>query len=196
MEHYFSAKPRSKDRQQTISYSVTEMNFFFLTSSSVFSRTRVDLGTDLLIRECRVENPKLLDFGCGYGAIGVVLSRLYPQAKITMCDVNERALLLAKKNLLINDAKARLVKSNLFERLPEKFDSILTNPPHMAGKKLIFKMIEQSYGHLNKGGSLQLVAMNKKGGKDLAHRMHEVFGNVQVIGRQSGYKLYYSTKLL
>ena len=79
--------------------------------------------------------------------------------------------------------------------LKEKFDVILLNPPQTAGKKICFRMIEESKEHLNKGGSLQLVARHQKGGRSLQAKMEEVFGNVKVIARGSGYRIYYSELL-
>ncbi|MBR9699631.1 class I SAM-dependent methyltransferase [Candidatus Woesearchaeota archaeon] len=193
MEHYFSKQPKSSQKRKTLSYTVENLTFNFLTSSSVFSRNRIDKGTDLLIRESKIQGKeKILDLGCGYGAVGIVLAKVYPKAKIVMSDVNARAVVLAKKNCELNVCHADVLKSFLFDSINETFDIILSNPPQHAGKKLCFKLIEDSYTFLKKGGSLQLVARSKKGGKDLAKKMESVFGNVKILGRQSGYHIYYS----
>ena len=72
----------------------------------------------------------------------------------------------------------------------KKFDVILLNPPQHAGKDLCFRLIEQAKDHLTGKGSLQIVARHQKGGKPLKRKMGEVFGNVEVIGRGSGYQVY------
>jgi 16S rRNA (guanine1207-N2)-methyltransferase len=195
MEHYFSEKPLSKSVNNLILYTYKSKQFNFHTSSSVFSKKRVDKGTDLLIRESIIKNnAKILDIGCGYGVVGIVISNLYPDLTIIMSDINERALELAKKNLALNNVNATIVKSFLFEEINDKFDIILSNPPNSAGKQLCFELIQQSYDHLQFNGSLQLVAHNRKGSKELSKKMQEVFGNIKTIGRQSGYHLFYSEK--
>ena len=87
---------------------------------------------------------------------------------------------------------AKVVQSDAFENIDENFDVILLNPPQTAGKKLCFKMIEEAKEHLKKGGSLQLVARHQKGGKTLQKKMEEVFGNSEVLSRQSGFRVYMS----
>ena len=41
---------------------------------------------------------KILDVGCGYGTLGIVLKKFFPDSKIDMVDVNPRALELAEIN--------------------------------------------------------------------------------------------------
>jgi len=115
-------------------------------------------------------------------------------ADVLLTDINERAIYLAKKNILLNGVKADARASDLFSGIPEKFDTILLNPPQSAGKKLCFQMIEKSKEHLNKEGLLQLVARPRKGGKTLAGKMKEVFGNVEVIAKGAGFSVYASKK--
>ena len=164
MEHYFSKKPKSRPEKNIISYE----GLRFHTSSSVFSKKAVDKGTALLIKESKIEpTSKILDIGCGYGAVGISISKLYPKTEVIMSDINERAIALAKKNLKLNNIKAKTIRSNLFENIKDNFDIILSNPPQHAGKGTCIKIIEESFNHLNKNGSLQLVVRHQKGGKAL-----------------------------
>jgi 16S rRNA G1207 methylase RsmC len=55
-------------------------------------------------------------------------------------------------------------------------------------------LIEDSKIHLKKGGSLQLVARHNKGGASLGKKMEQVFGNVKVIVKKSGYCVYMGVK--
>ena len=108
-------------------------------------------------------------------------------------DVNLRAIGLAIKNVKRNNIKnAEVLESDLFENIKDKFSTILCNPPQTAGKKVCFDIIEQSKDHLLKNGLLQIVARHNKGGKMLSEKMEEVFGNVEVLGIKSGYRVYYS----
>lgn len=195
MEHYFSKKPESILKLNLIYYKFGAKEFKFHTSSSVFSKKRIDKGTDLLIRECRIKGKeRILDLGCGYGPVGVVISKIYPECELVMSDINERALTLAKRNLKLNGCKADVVQSNLYDGIKGEFDLIFSNPPQSAGKDICFRIITDALGFLKKRGSLQLVARHQKGGKDLAKKMEGVFGNVSTLGRKSGYHIYCSEK--
>ena len=195
MEHYFSKKPESIPKSNLISYLLGAKEFKFHTSSSVFSKNKVDNGTSLLIKEGKIlDKSRILDLGCGYGPVGVVMSKIHPDSEVVMSDVNDRALSLSRRNLKLNGCKAEVISSNLYEKLSGKFDVILSNPPQHAGKKVCFEIIIRAPDYLNTGGNLQLVVRHQRGGKDLAKKMEGVFGNVFTIGRKSGYHIYCSEK--
>jgi len=116
-------------------------------------------------------------------------------ADVVMSDVNKRAVMLAKMNIKINNIKAEIYQGSLYEKIKNNdFDVVLSNPPQTAGKEICFKLIEQSNEHLKNNGNLQLVARHNKGGKTLSKKMEEVFGNVRVIAKKSGYWVYVSKK--
>jgi 16S rRNA (guanine1207-N2)-methyltransferase len=150
----------------------------------------------LLVKSAIIEDKcKVLDLGCGYGAVGIALAKAYPSAKVLLSDINKRAVMLAKKNIELNGLKnAHAIRSDLFKNISEKFNAILLNPPQSAGKELCLKMIEQSAEHLEKGGTFQLVCRHNIGGAQLEKKMLEVFGNVQELAKKSGYRIYISEK--
>ncbi|MEK6947488.1 MAG: methyltransferase, partial [Nanoarchaeota archaeon] len=112
-----------------------------------------------------------------------------------MTDINKRAVMLAKKNAELNNVKAEIYQGNLYEKIKDNdFDAVVSNPPNTAGKELCFRLIEESKNYLKQDGSLQIVARHNKGGKTLSKKMEEVFGNVKVIAKKSGYFVYMSVK--
>ncbi|MEK6955808.1 MAG: methyltransferase, partial [Nanoarchaeota archaeon] len=161
--------------------------------SGVFSPRELDTGSDILLKNCIInDNWKVLDLGCGYGIVGISLKLLFPSITLTLSDINERALDMTRKNIKKYNIKAYVIKSNSFDNIKDKFDTILLNPPQTAGKQLCFNMIEKSKEHLNKDGILQLVARHNKGGKDLSKKMFEVFSNVKEITKTAGFRVYVS----
>lgn len=192
-EHYYTKKPESRFKQREIKTKLRGKNFKFYTGSSTFSPKRIDTGTRILIENAKVKSgEKVLDLGCGYGAVGIAIAKTISKVNIVMADVNERAVMLAKKNVKENEVEAKAIQSDVFERIKEKFDVLLLNPPQTAGRKICFKMIEEAKEHLNKGGNLQLVARHQKGGKTLQMKMEEVFDNVDVLAKKSGFRVYIS----
>ena len=194
MSHYFSEKQTSKPKLKKISAVHRGRKFEFYTASGVFSKSKVDKGTELLVNSMQIkENSDVLDLGCGIGIVGIAAASLF-KANILMIDINDRALELAKSNLKLNNVNAEVRKSNLYANIKEEFEAIIVNPPMKAGKRICYEIIEKATMHLKDKGSLQLVARHNKGGKDLSSKMKEVFGNVKTISKKSGYMVYMAVK--
>ncbi|MDW8028910.1 MAG: methyltransferase [Armatimonadota bacterium] len=197
-EHYFSEKPRTKSQVKRIRAFLLGREFVFETDKSVFAKDYVDMGTKRLIEKAKLpKEGSVLDWGCGYGAIGIAIAVTQPKIKVWMVDINERAIALAKKNAKLNKAKNVIViKSDGFSALPKdlKFDAILTNPPIHAGKKVLVKLICEAFEWLKLGGSFWFVARTQHGAKTLQHIAKEVFGNAQCVDIHGGYRVIAAVK--
>ncbi|MFA5142488.1 MAG: methyltransferase [Candidatus Woesearchaeota archaeon] len=196
MEHYFSSEQTSAFNPGLIKANLRGRQFELYTASGVFSIDKVDKGSELLIENCIVKKGwEVLDIGCGYGAVGIAIA-ITTDAKVTMTDVNKRAVKLAHMNAKHNRIKVDILEGDLYEPVKDKkFDTILTNPPYKAGREICYKIIEDSKEHLKDGGLLQLVAMHNKGGAMLQKKMIEVFGNSEVLAKKSGYRVYCSKNI-
>ncbi len=195
MEHYYSKEPKSEFSLKKIRQSIKGIEFHFYTSSGIFSKSRIDKGSLLLAENMVMEkNANVLDMGCGLGILGIVAAKLFG-ANATMTDINKRAVLLAGKNTELNGVGAKILQGNLYDSVDERdFDVVLSNPPQNAGKDVCFEIIEKSKYFLRQKGTLQIVARPSKGGKALGEKMGQVFGNVTVIAKKSGYSVYMSVK--
>lgn len=195
MEHYYSENPTSELKIKKISQDIKGYEFNFCTAPGVFSKDKIDQGTLVLAENMIIKkNSKVLDVGCGIGILGIVAARLF-DANVIMTDINRRAIMLAGKNIELNNIKSEICQGNLYEQIRgNDFDAIISNPPQTAGKDLCFQLIEEAKDHLKPGGNLQIVARHNKGGKTLSRKMEQVFGNVKIIARKSGYSVYLSLK--
>jgi 16S rRNA G1207 methylase RsmC len=192
IEHYFSSNPKSKYNLSLISAVLKNRDFKFLTSSSVFSKRRIDTGTRLLIESMILPKKGIvLDLGCGYGPIGIVAASINPKLKVIMTDVNSRAIDLAKLNLKKNRImNAQVRKGYLYEPVKDKsIDCILLNPPVSAGMNLVKTMIIEAPKIMENEGSFQMVIRSKIGSKILPETFIEAFGNYTIISRSSGYRV-------
>ena len=201
MSHYFSEVQDVKSAKKIINYEIKNEKFEFLTDNGVFSKTKVDFGTDVMLRTFLNENKKLkniriLDIGCGYGVVSVVLKKFFEKTKILSTDVNERALELTKENIQKNnrtdDFEVR--KSFVFDNISENFDVILSNPPIRAGKQVIFEIYEKSFFHLNKNGEFYCVIQTKHGAKSTKKKLEELFGNCTTLVIEAGYRIFRCVK--
>lgn len=201
MSHYFSEVQDVKSAKKIINYEIKNEKFEFLTDNGVFSKTKIDFGTDVMLQTFlnenkKLENIRILDIGCGYGVVSVVLKRFFEKAKILSTDVNERALELTKENIQKNnrtdDFEVR--KSFVFDNISENFDVILSNPPIRAGKQVIFEIYEKSFFHLNKNGEFYCVIQTKHGAKSTKKKLEELFGNCTTLVIEAGYRIFRCVK--
>lgn len=196
-EHYYTHRPSTEHEERAVHATLRGMDFSFITDAGVFSRERVDFGSQLLIEAMRFEpTATILDLGCGYGPIGAVAARLAPQGYVYMVDVNERAVSLARRNLRANrirNAEAR-VGDGLEPVRGIAFDVILTNPPLRAGKAVVHRLIDEAYDALVPGGSLWVVVQNKQGAPSMKRKLQELFGSVTDVARKAGYHVFQATR--
>jgi 16S rRNA (guanine1207-N2)-methyltransferase len=198
LEHYFVEHPKSKAKFGIIQACLRGNRLEFLTSSGVFSKEKIDLGTRLLI-ECMIlpEKGYVLDLGCGYGAVGISAAASNPDLHVVMVDVNYRAAWLARQNLQRNCIfNADVKRGNLFEPLEDDvFDCVLSNPPVSAGLEVVKAMIQGAPDYMAKKASFQMVIRSKVAGKRFCGFFEEAFGNVEVLARESGYRVLISKKV-
>lgn len=201
MSHYFDNDPNVKSERESFDYFYRDNKLSLQTDHSVFSKGKIDFGSDLLVTTFLNANPpgpkkKILDVGCGYGPIGLMCAKVLPHSEVTMVDVNERALDLAKDNQRSNNIQnAQLKVSNcLDDVLDLEFDFVLTNPPIRAGKEIVHKILEQSIKVLSSGGQLLVVIQKKQGMPSAKKKMQDIFGNAEIIEKSKGYYILKSVK--
>lgn len=192
MEHYYTADPSVKSDEREIEYEIAGNEFIFTSDNGVFSKNHVDIATSFLIKTIYDEiQGDVLDVGCGYGVIGITMAKKSEVTSVTMLDVNRRALELAKKNSEKNkvNSKVKIIESDGFENVQEKYDTIITNPPIRAGKSVIYKMYEDAKHALKEGGVLYLVINKKHGAPSTITFLNTLFGNCEVLDKKTGFNV-------
>lgn len=195
MGHYFEENPQTAHNRKEISFRFSSVNYTFVTDSNLFSKDKVDTGTQILlsaVAKCGT-GKKVLDLGCGYGVVGVVLNRMFG-CDVDACDVNRRAVECSVSNAQRNNAKVHAVVSDGFSELVDKYDDIVLNPPIRAGKSVIYRLFEESFEHLNEGGHLWIVIRKQHGALSAQKKLEEIFRSVELVDRDKGFHVYLCTR--
>ncbi len=165
-EHYFTARPRSPSRRRELRFLYRGALVTVVVDRGVFASSALDPGTALLI-ETLDPGPtdRILDLGCGWGAVGLAAARAAPGGSVLLTDVNRRAVYLARENLRRNriaNAEVRAGAGFVPVR-GERFDLIATNPPYHAGRELLLALLAEGPEHLTPTGRLLLVGKGSQG---------------------------------
>ena len=191
MEHYFTNNPSTKSEFKTIEYIYRDYKFTFITDNGVFSKTRLDIGSLSLIDAYLKEDKssvEILDMGCGYGTIGIIISKI-TGSFVDMVDVNKRSLHLSEMNIKKNKVNAQAFYSDAYECISKKYDVIVCNPPIRAGKEKVLEMLKDAKNYLNKNGTLWYVIRKDQGAKSITKVLEE-FYKIENVDKNKGFYIF------
>ena len=186
MAHYFDIEPTSKSAEKMIKVLINDEPFSFFTDNDVFSKKGLDYGTRTLLESLNLDNidGNVLDFGCGYGPIGIYLA--HHQKQVDMVDINKRALSLSVKNAKLNHVDVNIYASDIYDNVRGEYNYIITNPPIRVGKETLYKILFGAKDHLTLNGHLIFVIHKDQGAKTLAKKLEEIY-KVNIINRSKGF---------
>lgn len=197
MEHYFTNNKNIRSNEKNFQVEVLGRKFKFITDIGVFSKNELDDASRLLIETFNSLDlfGDVLDVGCGYGAIGIILAANRPNDNVHMVDVNLRAIDLAKRNARLNNINnINAYESNCYQNVDTKFANIVSNPPIRAGKAVVHQILEEAFDYLEDDGTLTIVIGKQHGALTAQKKMLEIFGNAHRIERKKGFWILQSVK--
>lgn len=162
----------------------------FLSAGGLFSKDRIAKSTELLVGSIRPKpGDSILDYGCGYGAVGVALADTTSGVQVRMVDSDIRAVRLAQSNITANGVgNARVTLDHTLDRFANgSFDIVALNPPVDEGTETIFEMIDRAQPKLRHGASFFVVAKVRRGAKSYMRKLSEIIGPSKVVARSGGY---------
>jgi len=187
MGHYFS-NDELKSELHLIKVKIFDREYSFYTDNGVFSKGKLDFGTRTLLESIPLNDikGKVLDVGCGYGVIDIILSKI-TDASYEGVDVNKRALHLAEMNAKLNNiSNVKFYESNCYENVNDKYNVIITNPPIRAGKKIVYDIVMNARNHLMDDGVLYIVIRKEQGAKSMIRDLEEYY-ITEVINKNKGF---------
>lgn len=191
MSHYFTTDNTEHDYKE-IEFKFSGVEFKFKTDRGVFSRDRVDYGTEVLLKGVvkdgvDLNGKKIIDMGAGYGPVGVVLAKTCG-AEPLMVEVNQDALEILEDNLVLNNVQGETVTRVQYDMKDNvEVSAYITNPPFRAGKQVVLKMIEDAVEKLHDSGAFYMVVQKKQGMSSYKKEIQRIFGSVEVILKDKGY---------
>ncbi|SEP08310.1 class I SAM-dependent methyltransferase [Paenibacillus sp. OV219] len=196
-DHYYTHKPSTVHDRHQLETEIRGYKLKFMTDAGVFSKTGIDYGSRVLLEALELgEQANVLDVGCGYGPIGITAAKLASEGKVTMIDINERAVGLANENAKLNGVtNAIALQSDIYESVQDRsFDTIITNPPIRAGKEIVHRIFEEGAKLLAPGGAMWVVIQKKQGAPSAEAKLEAIFGNVEEVTKDKGYRIFRSMK--
>ena len=185
--------------KKTIDYKINRRNYKFDVAHGLFSTYNIDVGTDLLLDVLmrrfppKTQPKKILDIGCGYGPLGIILASHWSSSEIEMVDKDLLAVRYSKINCEKNGV---LNRTNVHGSLAtedvvnKEFDLIVSNIPAKIGDLAIKEeFIQAPIKLLAKGGSYYFVvvsALNRlipRIGNDLGFR-------IEFLSKRVGHSVY------
>jgi len=173
-----------------------DRDFVFFATYGLFSPTEIDEGTALLLNQIKLKpEARILDLGCGYGALGIILGTACHSKIVHMVDKDFVAIEYAQKNVKQNKIEAEVYLSNGFSHVPkgELFDLIVSNIPAKVGNELLHQFLEDTKKHLAPDGEMWIVTINGLR-QYMKREMTEVFGNAKKVKQSVHYTITKATK--
>ena len=195
MSQYFDNDKNIKSERKIIKFNFDNKVFSIYSDNGVFSKDRFDYGTRVLLNSVDIDklSGNVLDLGCGLGVVGIILGTFNKGINIDMVDINERAIDLAKNNLVFNNVKANVFVSDIYSNIDNKYDFIITNPPIRAGKNVIRGFLLGSYDYLKDAGILYFVMRKDHGVKSMIKELSVKF-NTSIVNKDKGFYVVLCTK--
>lgn len=195
-DHYFSTEPGVRQRRREVAFTAMGRTFRLAASSGVFSADRLDPGTAVLLRKAPLPTGgRLLDLGCGYGAIACVLAACVPAATVHAVDVNARALDLVRENAAALGVADRVLAATPSDVPAEtEFDGIWSNPPIRIGKPELHALLDTWLPRLRPDGVAWLVVARHLGSDSLHRWLAERGWSVRRHASQQGYRVLQVTR--
>ena len=195
-EHYFSADPSVPFRRVPVTVSAWGRSLSLMSGSGVFAQGRLDSGTAVLFRETSPPTSgRILDLGCGYGAIGLAIAAASPSATVTGVDVNERAVLLANEN-----AEALGLATRFSALTPgavpadATYDELWSNPPIRIGKEALHTLLLTWLPRLEPGGRAVMVVGKNLGADSLQRWLDEQGYPTERVASAKGFRVLQTSR--
>ena len=180
--------------------SINSVDLRFETLADLFSPKKLDNGSRSLIEAVEDVKPdyrSALDWGCGWGAIGIYLAKSQPSSSVVAIDSDVAATKTTEANAKLNQTdNLSVVLSHGFDEVDNniKFDLIASNPPTHRGREVVENMIAHSFDRLENNGVL-LIVVEARLKPWIAKQLNKIFGDYKIVSRSNKHVVLMATKI-
>lgn len=133
--------------QHLIGYAYFFGRKFMVNDHVLIPRPETEMLVELVLNQYDTyfsnQKIKVLDLGTGSGCIGITLSLEENNMDVSISDISEDALEVAKSNKKSLHSNARIIHSDLFHSIDDKFDIVVSNPPYIPVEEKIDPIVSK-----------------------------------------------------
>ncbi len=126
-----------RKKQEPVAYIINKVEFmgldFYVDSNTLIPRPDTEVLVEKVLELTTINNYKnFLEIGIGSGCISVSLAKLGGLTGLGV-DIMDNCVTIATKNALTNEVSEKIFfkNSDLFNKISEKYDIIVSNPPYI-----------------------------------------------------------------
>lgn len=154
---------------EPIQYVIGNVDFYgntFIVNKNVliprFETEELVENTIKLINEMFDYPVSIIDLGCGSGCIGLSLKKKINSSKVTLLDISDKALEVAKLNANNLNCDVNFILSDMWDNVTDKYDVIISNPPYIRDNEEIEDLVYNNEPHLALFGGIDGLDLYRK----------------------------------
>jgi len=154
---------------EPIQYVIGNVDFYgntFIVNKNVliprFETEELVENTIKLINEMFDYPVNIIDLGCGSGCIGLSLKKKINSSKVTLLDISDKALEVAKLNANNLNCDVNFILSDMWDNVTDKYDVIISNPPYIRDNEEIEDLVYNNEPHLALFGGIDGLDLYRK----------------------------------
>jgi release factor glutamine methyltransferase len=108
---------------------------FYVDENVLIPRPETEELVELILKQSDLNQPRILDIGCGSGCISIALKKNLPTSVVYALDISEKALNISEKNAIANRVNIEFITADILDLTDNvslsQFDLIVSNPPYV-----------------------------------------------------------------
>lgn len=152
IEKLYKSSLEALKENKPIQYVIGNVNFyglkFIVNKNVLIPRFETEELVEQVVeytKDLNKDKIKILDLGCGSGAIGLTLKSILKDSEVTLTDISKDALEVAKLNAYNLNLDVTFIKSDWFSNVKlDKYDIIVSNPPYIRTDEEIEEIVKNN----------------------------------------------------
>lgn len=152
IEKLYKSSLEALKENKPIQYVIGNVNFyglkFIVNKNVLIPRFETEELVEQVVeytKDLNKDKIKILDLGCGSGAIGLTLKSILKDSEVTLTDISKDALEVAKLNANNLNLDVTFIESDWFSNVKlEKYDIIVSNPPYIRTDEEIEEIVKNN----------------------------------------------------